>query len=125
MNRKYLPTGYFLDEGIGGNSLTTKSCIMSLTTIDHYMVQYSSNAFPPRIGLQSSGNLFGQLVFMPDGSVLPPDAITSGQIQLYYHLSDFTNILAILQKEKSVYLLYNGSGSGFENGVQTTEAAGK
>jgi hypothetical protein len=98
---------------------------MSLTAIDHYLVQYSSNTFPPRIGLQHQGNLFGQLVFMPNGSALPPDGITSGQIQLYYHQEDFANILAILQKEKSVYLLYNGSGPGFENGIQTTEPAGK
>jgi hypothetical protein len=75
--------------------------------------------------MQNKGNLFAQLIFMPDGSVLPPDGITSGQIQLYYHLEDFANILAILQKEKSVNLLYNGSGPGFENGLQTTELAGK
>jgi hypothetical protein len=98
---------------------------MSLTAIDHYLVQYSSNTFPPRIGLQNSGNLFGQLVFMPNGATLPPDGITNGQIQLYYHQEDFANILAILQKEKTVYLLYNGSGSGFENGIQTMEPAGK
>jgi hypothetical protein len=98
---------------------------MSLTAIDHYLVQYSSNSFPPRIGLQNKGNLFGQLVFMRNGTTLPPDGITNGQTQLYYHQEDFANILAILQKEKSVYLLYNGSGSGFENGIQTTEPAGK
>ena len=98
---------------------------MSLTAIDHYWVQYSANSFPPRIGLQNKGTLFGQLVFMPNGSALPPDGITNGQIQLYYHQADFANILAILQKEKTVYLLYNGSGPGFENGIQTTEPAGK
>jgi hypothetical protein len=98
---------------------------MSLTAIDHYWVQYSANSFPPRIGLQNKGTLFGQLVFMPNGSALPPDGITNGQIQLYYHQADFANILTILQKEKTVYLLYNGSGPGFENGIQTTEPAGK
>jgi hypothetical protein len=98
---------------------------MSQNAIDHYLVQYSSNTFPPRIGLQNKGSLFGQLVFMPNGSTLPPDGITNGQIQLYYHLEDFANILAILQKEKTVYLLYNGSGPGFENGIQTTESVGK
>lgn len=98
---------------------------MSLTAIDNYLVQYSSNTFPPRIGLQNKGSLFGQLVFMPNGSALPPDETTNGQIQLYYHQEDLANILAILQKEKTVYLLYNGSGGGFENGIQTTEPAGK
>lgn len=98
---------------------------MSLTTIDHYWIQYSANSFPPRIGLQNKGSFFGQLVFLPNGSALPPDGMNGTQIQLYYHQEDFANILSVLQKEKTVYLLYNGSGGGFENGIQTTEPTGK
>jgi hypothetical protein len=35
-------------------------------------------------------------------------------------LEDFENAFAVLSKEKVVYLLYSGSGSGFENGIQTS-----
>jgi hypothetical protein len=36
------------------------------------------------------------------------------------HLEDFENAFAILSEEKTVYLLYSGSGPGFENGIQTS-----
>jgi hypothetical protein len=34
-------------------------------------------------------------------------------------LEDFENVLAVLSKEKTVYLFFNGSGPGFENGITT------
>jgi hypothetical protein len=93
---------------------------MALTLIDHYEVMYSANQFPPRLWLQNGGKFIGQLIFMPNGAVLPPDGMSGGQVNLYYHQQDFGNILDVFQREKKVYLLYNGSGGGFENGIQTT-----
>jgi hypothetical protein len=52
--------------------------------------------------------------------------MSGGQVNLYYHLDDFENAIGLLRNEKQVYLLYSGSGSGFENGIQTTpEEPGK
>jgi hypothetical protein len=93
---------------------------MALTQITDYQVQYSANTFPPRIWLKNGANFIGQLIFMPDGSALPPDGQSGSQVNLYYHLEDFENAFAILSEEKIVYLLYSGSGPGFENGIQTS-----
>jgi hypothetical protein len=93
---------------------------MALTQITEYQVQYSANKFPPRIWLKNGPKYIGQLIFMPDGSTLPPDGMVGGQVNLYYHLEDFENAFAVLGGEKVVYLLYSGSGPGFENGIQTT-----
>jgi hypothetical protein len=41
-------------------------------------------------------------------------------VNLYYHLEDFANAFAVLSEEKVVYLLFNGPGPGFENGLQTS-----
>ena len=41
-------------------------------------------------------------------------------MNLYYHLEDFANAFNVLSEEKVVYLLFNGSGPGFENGIQTS-----
>jgi hypothetical protein len=88
---------------------------MALTAIDNYEVIYSSAPFVPRIGLISQGNFIGQLIFMPDGSQLPGD--TPGN--LYYHLEDFENLLEVLASDKPIYLLFAGTGPGFENGILT------
>ena len=48
--------------------------------------------------------------------------VPSGQVQLYYHLDDYRNAIDLLRNETPVYLLYSGSGGGFENGIKTTEA---
>jgi len=93
---------------------------MALTQITEYQVQYSANKFPPRIWLKNGANFIAQLIFMPDGSTLPADGPAGSQVNLYYHLEDFENVFAILSEEKAAYLLYNGSGPGFENGIQTT-----
>ena len=93
---------------------------MALTQITDYQVQYSANKFSPRIWLKNGANLIGQLIFMPDGSALPADNQSGGQVNLYYHLEDFENAFSVLSEEKVVYLLYSGSGGGFENGIQTS-----
>jgi hypothetical protein len=94
---------------------------MAITKIDDYEVMYSANKFPPRIWLMSSGKSIGQLIFEADGTALPPDSIVGGQVNLYYHLENFQNTITLLQHEKPMYLLFNGSGPGYENGIMTAE----
>ena len=94
---------------------------MALTKIDTYDVLYSANTFWPRIGLKVGNKFIGQLIFRPNGSALPQDAMANGQVNLYYHLDDFQNVIDLLRNESSIYLLFSGSGGGFENGIQTTE----
>ena len=96
---------------------------MALTIIDEYEVLYAANSFVPRIWLKNGGTFIGQLIFKPNGSALPPDATSGGQVNLYYHLDDFENALDLLRNEKPMYLLFSGSGPGFENGIKTTEEA--
>ena len=92
---------------------------MALTMIDDYEVMYSANTFPPRVWLKAGGKYIGQLIFHPDQSALPPDT-QNGQTNLHYHLEDLQNILDLLRNEKPMYLLFSGSGPGFENGIKTT-----
>jgi hypothetical protein len=47
--------------------------------------------------------------------------VINGQINLHYHLDDFENCFALLRSERTIYLLYNGSGPGFENSLVTAE----
>jgi hypothetical protein len=89
--------------------------------IDKYLVMYSANRFAPRIGLINGGRYIGQLVFRPNGSTLPPDAMARNQLTLYYHLDDFQNAIDLLRNESPMYLLYSSSGGGFENGIKTTQ----
>ena len=93
---------------------------MAATAIDDYTVMYSSNTFVPRIGLQHAGKFIGQLLFHPNGTVLPADVLLSGQPQLHYHLDDFHNVIDLLRNEKPIYLAYVGSGGGNENAIRTT-----
>jgi hypothetical protein len=83
---------------------------MSFTQVDDYELLYMSNTQLPLIGLVNSGNWFAQLVFYPNGAVLPPDSLVDGQPSLYYHLDDFANCYALLRYEESVFLIYNGPG---------------
>lgn len=94
---------------------------MALTKIDSYEVMYSANKFAPRIWLKNGTNYIGQLIFKPNGTTLPQDNLVSGQVNLYYHLEDFANTLDLLRNESPMYLLYSGSGAGFENGIKTTQ----
>jgi hypothetical protein len=93
---------------------------MALTKIDSYVVMYSANTFVPRIWLKGGSGPIGQLIFKPNGSTLPPDAMVNGQVNLYYYLDDYPNAIDLLRNEAPVYLLYSGSGSGFENGIKTS-----
>ena len=89
---------------------------MAVKQIGSYQVQYAANTFVPRIWLRDTANVsIGQLIFMPDGKTLPADNATN----LYYHLSDFANVIDLLRNEKPMYMYYNGSGGGFENGIKT------
>ncbi len=88
------------------------------TKIDEYEVMYSSNKFPPRIWLKTAGKYFGQLIFKVDGTALPADAMTGTQVNIYYHVQDFANIMDMLRNEKPMYLLWMGPTA--ENGVKTT-----
>ena len=92
---------------------------MAQTRIDQYEVLYSSNSFSPRIGLKNAGNYVGQMIFMPNGATLPADSIVNNQVQLHYHVDDFQNAIDLLRNEKPIYMYYNGSGGGFENGIKT------
>ncbi len=94
---------------------------MALTKIDTYEVLYSANKFYPRIGLKSGSGYIGELYFMPNGSALPADTFSGGRALLYYNLHDFKNVIDLLRNEAPVYLFYSGSGSGFENGIKTTQ----
>lgn len=91
---------------------------MAITMIDEYEVMYSANKFLPRIWLKNGGKYIGQLIFKPDGSSLPADSTSDGQVNLYYHLEDFENAIDLLRNEKPMYLLFNGPTS--ENGIKTT-----
>ena len=94
---------------------------MALTKIDTYAVMYSANTFPPRIWLKGNNKDLGQLIFMPDGSALPQDAMVNGQVNLYYHLENFQNVIDLFRNESSLSLLFSGSGGGNENGILTTQ----
>jgi hypothetical protein len=59
------------------------------------------------------------MLFLPNGTALPADTVTKGQVVLYYHVDHYPNVIDLLRNEKPVYLYYNGSGSGFENGIKT------
>ena len=93
---------------------------MPTTQIDQYEVMYSANTFSPRIWLKHGGTYIGQLIFHPNGATLPADGMSGGQAQLHYHLANFDHALDLLRNEKPMYLLYSGSGGGFENGIKTT-----
>ena len=90
-----------------------------LTRVDAYEVFYSANSSPPRIALKGAGNYIGMMVFLPEGATCPADTVVKGQVVLHYHLSHYAHAIDLLRNEKPIYLYYNGSGSGFENGIKT------
>ena len=99
---------------------------MALTKIDDYEVMYSANTFQPRIWLKSGGKYIGQLIFQPDATALPQDIASGSQVNIYYHLQNYQHCIDLLRNEKPMYLLFSGSGGGFENGIKTTaEAVGE
>ena len=92
---------------------------MQQTRITGYQVMYSANRFPPRIWLSGEAGSIGQLVFHANGETLPEDGLQGATPSLHYHLDDFHNALGLLRGEGPVWLLYSGSGGGFENGLRT------
>jgi hypothetical protein len=94
---------------------------MAITKIDEYEVMYSANQFQPRIWLKNGGRYIGQLIFMPIGTALPPDEMSGDLVKLFYHLDDYQNALDLLRNEQPMFLLFSGSGAGFENGIKTTQ----
>lgn len=99
---------------------------MPVTRIENYEVLYAANQFAPRIWLKNGDNYIGQLVFHPNGQSLPPDGPDAANPSLHYHLDDFQNALDLLRNEKPLWLLYSGTGGGFENGIKTdAEPAGE
>ena len=99
--------------------MSTTSSPSTNTQIDEYEVMYSTCKFAPRVWLKNQGKYIGQIIFNPDSSTLPPDALVNSQVNLYYHLSDFQNILNLLREEKNRFLLYVSPTS--ENGIKTTQ----
>jgi hypothetical protein len=94
---------------------------MPTTRIDKFEVMYSANTFVPRIWLSAAGKNVGQLIFYPNGKPLPVDTKRpDGTVDIFYHLDDFENVHQLLETEKQVFLLFNGSGGGFENGIMTS-----
>jgi len=91
---------------------------MALTKIDEYEVMYAGNKFPPRIWLKNAGKYIGQLIFQPDGAALPADGITGGQVNIYYHLSNYAHCIDLLRNELPMYLLFTAANA--ENGIKTT-----
>jgi hypothetical protein len=109
--RRHLP--------FGDRHSQTEEREMAITRVDAYEVLYSANKFSPRIALKHAGENIGQMIFKPNAATLPADTNVSGQIVLYYHLDDFHNAIDLLRNEKPIYLYFNGSGDGFENGIKT------
>ena len=91
---------------------------MALTKIDEYEVMYSGNKFPPRIWLKNAGKFIGQLIFQPDGAALPADSTSAGQVNIYYHLSNYAHCIDLLRNEQPMFLLFTAPNS--ENGIKTT-----
>ena len=91
------------------------------TQITSYVVIYTTSPRVPHILLRNAKKTVGQLFFAPDGTSLSSDfqAAPSGLVNLNYHLGDFHNIMDLLRNEKPVFLLFNGNGPRFENGLQT------
>ena len=92
---------------------------MAQVRVDAYEVLYSANSFSPRIALKNAGNYIGQMIFLPNGAALPADTLVNKQAQLHCPLDDFQNAVDLLGNGKPIYMYYNGSGGGFENGIRT------
>ncbi|HKW02699.1 MAG TPA: hypothetical protein VJN96_22945 [Vicinamibacterales bacterium] len=94
---------------------------MAAKQIDQYAVMYSANSFYPRIWLKGGGKFIGQLNFLANGVALPPDGLSGGMPNLFYHLDNFPHVLDLLRNEKPTYINYLGSGGGFENSIMTSD----
>ena len=86
-----------------------------------YEVRYRSGTKSRRISLvNSEQEAFAQLIFLPDDTRLPNDAIYEGIKRLYYRISDFANCLDILRNEDRVNLYWEGPGAESDNSLGTS-----
>jgi hypothetical protein len=56
-----------------------------------------------------------------DAAALPQDTINNNQVNRYYHLENLETMLALFRGDKTLYILWAGSGPTFENGIQTAQ----
>lgn len=103
-----------------------KGIAVPITKIDKYAVFYSVNQDTPKIELFAGPAVamlpVGTLFFVPNGSALPSDTITTGAFtiaKLHYHLEDIPSIIDLLRNEHPMYLAYYGSGPTFRGRIQT------
>ena len=94
---------------------------MATTLINDYEVMYSAKYFSAEDMVVERGEVY-RAAYLPSGW----NGTASGWVvgwagEFAVHLADFQNCAAILRNEKTVYLLYNGSG--FENGLMTSQEA--
>ena len=85
--------------------------------ITSYTVLYSSTPAVRRIWLTSGTEYIGQCLFLADAEQLPADSFTTGQVNLFYHLADFANVLDLLRNERPLVLSWMGPTG--ENGIFT------
>ncbi len=84
---------------------------MATTKIGTYTILLSAHTYNPRIWLYDDAGLnIGQLVFHPNGTVLPANTPTS----LNYHLDEYLMAVDLLRNEKPVYYQYMaGAGESY------------
>ena len=78
-----------------------------------------SQAAPSVPSMPAVPDGYDELANWTNGETLPEDGLQGATPSLHYHLDDFHNALGLLRKEGTVWLLYSGSGGGFENGLRT------
>ena len=88
--------------------------------IDRFEVMYPVHQLPPRIVMFGSGRSLGQLMFMPDGSGLPPDTMNNDSFFLYFHLEKLESMLALMRSGETLYVHWIGPGC--DNRIQTASA---
>jgi len=85
--------------------------------VDTYVLYYlSSSGGGPQVGVPQLAEIdcfsrqagrSGILYFFPNGASLPPNANTINGIYIYYHLSQFNDVITILREEKPLTLWFN------------------
>jgi hypothetical protein len=100
--------------------------MVSKLHVEEYEVLYSSNKFVPRILLKSEGKYIGQLIFNTDNTTLPSDSLENGQLNMYYHMQNFQDIINILRNDKPIFIEFTGTDVNDENCLRTSsEPVGK
>ena len=99
------------------------------TQVDVYDVVYTSSASPPKIFVEGSQGT-GALIFLPNGAPLPADSYldtttpdddhySPPEVTLYYHQEDLGNIIELLERDRLIFLFWNGVGQA--NGLTTLD----